>query len=103
MGANVYAVGCDLLVFEASHPSTGAFAVAREEVGVNHTDVFANRVFYFKCSNVGVVYFYIVSFAECYAIKFCRKAKHAVNNIVEFEIGTEFFFAIRIFGVFEFV
>ena len=88
---------------EIGHPCTAALGGAREEVGVNDTDIVSVGV-----SDVEPFHFWmehddVLVFGEMQAVEFCSKSKHAFDGVAEFEIRAKFLVVDAVFCVLELV
>ena len=99
---NVLAVFVDALTGKFGHPCTAALSVAWEEVGIKHTHKSTIFVGYIIHLYIGVIYLRIVIFLKLQTIHLGSKSKHAINHIVELEVGAKHFIVEAIFAVLEF-
>lgn len=73
------------LSLEFCHPGTSLLALAREEVGIEYSQIAAVFIKYLVCLDVWVVYRYLFVLLKGDAIQFVGEAKHTVYHFVQLE------------------
>lgn len=99
--ADMFTLRGDLLAAEFSHPRTGALAVAREEVGVDDSEEGTVTVNDLIGPYIGMIDRDFIVFPECDTVETGGESENSVNDVAEFEIGSQGLFIIGVTRVFS--
>ena len=87
----VHALAVNPLTLEFGHPCTALLALARMEVGVEHSQIRAVLVEHLVCLNVGMIHLDVLVLLECDAVEACGESEHALYNFRQFEVWAQHF------------
>ena len=82
MWTYVYTIIIDKLILEFRHPCSRLLALARMEIGIEHSKVFSVVVKNLICLHVAVVYWNLCIFLERYAIECCCETEDAFYDVL---------------------
>ena len=91
------------LSLEFCHPGTSLLALAREEVGIEYSQIASVFIKYLVCLDVWVVYRYLFVLLKGDAIQFVGESEYTVYHFVQLEIRAKHFCIEIIFLHLEFM